>query len=447
MARTWIQELDEYPTGAKRRKILSMAVLASLICSYEAAIAPVVPLLLHDLNMTLTTYGLISAIALLCGGVAGFFGGRLADRYGRVRVLLPIMALTAFLALAMAFVTTATEFAVLRFVLTFADGMAIATTAPLVRDFSPRMGRAQALGFWTCGPVGANFLSAGIAAVTLPLFNNAWHSQFLIIGVLSLIASIVIALNIADLSPRLRAEVLHSEQRVIEAADTREPARAATLLTNRTILAHVIGIAVWLSFYISITAFGQTMLTQTFQRTPAAASMIMACFWVLNIVSLIVVGRWSDKLQLRRIFTCGFTLVALVVLAVFGYLMGRPDTSNAALMLTGALMGGAMGAAVSPWMANYSENSEDIDARLQGTTWGLYNLVVKGVGMVTLLVAPQVAHHSSWQVWIMITWVCMALFLVAMTRFKGPFWPRDVGHLQLPAHGAMHTVDAAHAKP
>ena len=127
--------------------------------------------------------------------------------------------------------------------------------------------------------------------------------------------------------------------------------------------------------------------------------------------------------------------------------MGRPDTSNAALMLTGALMGGAMGAAVSPWMANYSENSEDIDARLQGTTWGLYNLVVKGVGMVTLLVAPQVAHHSSWQVWIMITWVCMALFLFAMTRFKGPFWPRDVGHLQLPAHGAMRTVDAAHAKP
>ena len=48
-------ELDEYPTGAKRRKILTMAVLASLICSYEAAIAPVVPLLLKDMNMSLST--------------------------------------------------------------------------------------------------------------------------------------------------------------------------------------------------------------------------------------------------------------------------------------------------------------------------------------------------------------------------------------------------------
>jgi len=48
---SYVRQLDEYPTGSRRRRILAMAVLASLICSYEGVIAPVVPLLLEDLHM------------------------------------------------------------------------------------------------------------------------------------------------------------------------------------------------------------------------------------------------------------------------------------------------------------------------------------------------------------------------------------------------------------
>ncbi|MFD0471363.1 hypothetical protein ACFQ0B_25890 [Nonomuraea thailandensis] len=85
--------------------------------------------------------------------------------------------------------------------LAFVDGVAMASTAPLIRDFSPRLGRAQAFGFWTWGPVGANFLAAAVAGWTLPIFNDSWRSQFVIMGCFSLVISAVIAFNIADLSP------------------------------------------------------------------------------------------------------------------------------------------------------------------------------------------------------------------------------------------------------
>jgi len=65
MRLSYVRELDEYPTGARRMKILAMAVLAILIGSYEAQIAPVVPLLLKDLDMSLATYGAVSGAAAI----------------------------------------------------------------------------------------------------------------------------------------------------------------------------------------------------------------------------------------------------------------------------------------------------------------------------------------------------------------------------------------------
>ncbi|ARU06410.1 hypothetical protein CCO03_18655 [Comamonas serinivorans] len=418
----FVRELDEYPTGAKRRKILTMAVLASLICSYEGAIAPVVPLLLKDLNMSLSTYGLITAISFIFGAIASLLGGKLADKYGRVRVLIPMMAVCALLAYSMVLVNTATELAVLRCILAFVDAIAITTTAPLVRDFSPRMGRAQALGFWTWGPVGANFLSAGIAAITLPLFNNSWHSQFVIIGTISLVASIYIAMNIADLSPRLRAEVLQTERKVIEDASHKQPAPESSLLRHPVVWAHCIGIGFWLAFYLTITAFGQTIMVQAFGKTASEASSIMAGFWVMNLIAVAAVGRWSDKLQLRRVFPLGFTLILLVLLAYFAHLMEQPATPTWTLVIVGTLIGGAMGSAYSPWMALYSENAEDIDPRLQGMAWGLFYFVVRIVAVAVVILGPlTVEHTQSWRVWVLISGGCTFVFLIAMLFFKGPW--------------------------
>lgn len=437
VALAWTRELDEYPVGAQRRKFLFMAVLASLVCSYEAAIAPAVPLLLPDLDMDLLTYGLITASALVVGALAGMVAGPLSDKLGRVRILIPLMALTAVLAFAMALVETPVHLAIVRCVLALVEGMAITTTAPLVRDYSPRMGRAQAFGFWAWGPVGANFISAGIAALTLPMFDDAWESQFIIIGALSLIASIVIALNIADLSPRLRAEVMATEKVVIDDADEQAEAKFSTLIANPMVWAHVVGISAFLLLYLTVTGFGQLMISTTFNKSAAESSFIMSMFWVLNLTTLFLVGRWSDTLQLRRIFSFVFSVLSLIVMIYFATLMGDPSTSTVTLAITGAVLGGVMGAAYSPWMANYSENSEDLDPRLQGLTWGLFYLVVRLVSVGITIIAPIVLESTgSWQTWIIVCTVGVALFLVLSLFYKGP-WTRA----QLTAREAAATED------
>ncbi|MGY1727416.1 MFS transporter [Geodermatophilus sp. SYSU D01062] len=427
MPRSYVRRLDTYPTGRRRRRILAMAVLASLICSFEAQIAPVVPLLLDDLGMSLAAYGGISATAMLAGAVAGLIGGRLTDSVGRVRLLVPLMLLTSLLCVATTLVQTPTQLLVARTVLSFVDGVAIASTAPLVRDFSPRMGRATAFAFWTWGPVGANFLAAAIAGATLAAFDDSWRSQFWLMGGVSLVVSLVIAANIAELSPTLRASILQSEQRALGVADDARPARPGDLLRSAAVWAHCLGIACWLVTYLTLALYGQTMLVDTFALTTAQASQVMMLFWVLNLGTLVAAGRLSDRLQLRRPFSLGGTLVALACGVVLIRLMADPaGVSWTALMVTGVLLGAGLGVAYGPWMANYSENAEDVDPRLQGTAWGLFSFLSKAMAVVVLLVAPRVVDAADWRTWMVVSLGAMALFGVAVLFFRGP-WRRPAG--------------------
>ncbi|MGY0489524.1 MFS transporter [Streptomyces sp. WG-D5] len=418
-----VRELDHYPSSRQRMRILSMAVLAVLIASYEGQIAPVVPLLLDDLDMSLTTYGAVSATALVAGAIASMVGGRLTDTVGRVRLIVPLLMLTAGCCFLMTTVHSAGQLLAVRAVLSVVDGMAMAGTAPLVRDFSPRMGRAQAFGFWTWGPVGASFLAATVASLTLPLFDDSWRSQFVIMGSVSLVLSVVIAFNIADLSPELRARIVQSERETLARADHTKPPRVLDLFRHRAVWAHVTGIACWLVLYLTLNVYGQTMLAESFDLTAARASQIMAAFWTLNILTLVLSGRLSDRLQLRKPFCVAGTVAGVVLTAYLASLVGRDDVSHLHVALTGALLGGVLGCAYGPWMANFSENAEDVDPRLQGTAWGVFTFLTKAMAVVVLIAVPRVVESGGWRPWLIVSACCMAVFVPASLLFRGP-WRR-----------------------
>jgi OPA family glycerol-3-phosphate transporter-like MFS transporter len=426
MRLSYVRELNEYPTGLRRIWLLSMVVLAILIGSYEAQIAPVVPLLLKDLHMSLATYGSLSAIALVAGALASIIGGRFTDNYGRVRLLAPFLLVTGLLCFLMVTVHSPAQLLMVRILLAIVDGIAIAGTAPLIRDFTPRVGRAQGFGFWTWGPVGANFLAAAIAGATLQMFSNNWRSQFVIMGILSIVVTIVILFNIADLSPELRDRIRQTHRHEVVVTDPNRPARALTLLTRPNIWAHIIGIAFWLMLYVTLLIYGPTMISQSFKVDAATASSIMAMFWVLNLATLIIVGWISDRTQLRKPIALLGTVAALAVSSYLVHLVHTANPSHTTIMITGMLLGGTLGWAYVPWMANFSQDAEDVDPRLQGTAWGIYGFVGKVMAIVALLVIPRVVAAYGWGTWLIVANICMAVFIPATLLFHGPWLRRQV---------------------
>jgi len=116
------------------------------------------------------------------------------------------------------------QFATVICVLGLVEGPSWLATPALVRDFSPQLGRASAMGFWTVGPVAGSpdHLDRGgphPRRLHPESRADAWKSQFIISGVTALIVFVLSLFFLKDLSSRLRDQLMVSErdQALVEA--------------------------------------------------------------------------------------------------------------------------------------------------------------------------------------------------------------------------------------
>ncbi|MEU7857521.1 MFS transporter [Nonomuraea sp. NPDC049141] len=418
----YVRELSVYPVGRRRVWLLAIAVLASLIANFETTIATILPLLQRDLQMSLEVYGLIAAVSVLVGGLSAGFGGILSDRWGRVTILVPTLTVTAACNFLLATVDSVSGLFVVRCLMLFIEGAGITITASLVRDFSPRLGRAQAFAFWTWGPVGASFLASFIAGFTLPMFGNAWQSQAIIMGVVSLLLCGVIIWQIAEPSAALRAQVMQYEQAVVS-EEKIDPGKVKELFRHPHLWAHVLGNTGWQVLYWTFAIFGQTILASSaFGMETAQANRVVALGILLNAVAVIVVGRVSDRLRLRKPFTAVGIVLTIATLAYFISLVGTGATIGR-VTLVYAILFLVLGVAYVPWMANFSEDAEDVDPRLQGAALGLWGMVVRVMIVALLVISPMVVKAGGWGTWLWVALAGQVIFLASVAAFKGS-WRR-----------------------
>lgn len=424
------RELTTYPTGKQRIILLFLVVLANFIAAYEAQIAPVVPLLLEDFNMSLTTYGLITAASVFFGASSAFIFAPLADRYGRVNFLIPSLLLTTFTVFGMALVTSATSLLIMRCLMSFIEGVAVSTTAGLIRDYSPRTGRAMGYAFWTFGPVGSNFFANAIAGWTLPIFV-VWESQFIIQGSIALIGSLIVMFWIKDLSPQVRQKIVTDDDHAstineeIESDDDKvEEQKFKHIFKIPRMWLLPVGISFFLMTYLTIQAYGATFLVQAFGYTDSEAASIAKYFWLFNLFTLVLAGLISDKLRLRKIITMIGAILSVVYIAYFATLVGS-EIPITHMMIYTSLLGGFLGIAYGPWMALFSENAEDIRATLQTTAWGIFNFSVRAVAIAVTLIAPVVAAKNGWGTWFWITSIAAVIYIPIVFSAKGPWFKKN----------------------
>src|SRR5664280_3683445 len=78
----------------------------------------------------------------------------LADRWGRANLVTYGLLVTSVLVLVgLPNAPNKVTYLVLYAAVSLVEGMLLVATPALIRDFSPQLGRASAMGFWTLGPV------------------------------------------------------------------------------------------------------------------------------------------------------------------------------------------------------------------------------------------------------------------------------------------------------
>ena len=206
------RQLDTYPDTRARVFYLAITVLATITLYYELYVGgSVATLLLTNLRMSFTFYVVTVAFGALIGAFGSLFAG-LADRFGRANlVVFGLLFSAVFVAFIMPAATSKWPFTIESFVVSFVEGMCLVATPALIRDFSPQVGRATAMGFWTSGPVVGSLIVALVGTATIPaVVTNPqfWTHEYRIAGIAGLLVFVIAFIGLKELSPQLRDQLM-----------------------------------------------------------------------------------------------------------------------------------------------------------------------------------------------------------------------------------------------
>jgi MFS family permease len=395
----WQRQLEHYPEPAARRYQLSLVVLITVALYYALYVGGgVTPLVMREMHISFGYLVGYLAIANALGAFASLLAG-LSDRFGRARLvvwgLLVVSLLTAF---AVPAVHTRGAYAALGIVVGFVEGIILVATPALIRDFSPQVGRATAMGFWTVGPVLGSLLVSAVNSATLPILPE-WRGQFVICGAFGLVVWVVALFTLRELKPALRDQVMVSERdRALNerrAATTQIPGAQRNpwlQMLRADVIGSALGVSLLLLVYYTTVAFGVIYLVTVYGFTPARANGLLNWSWAANAVALIVAGIWSDALLVRKPFMlAGGVGAALLIWLTMGGGLAVPEHPNFAVMaLVGSAIAMLMGAAYATWMASFTEMIEALNPALTATGLAIWGWLLRLVVTAAFLALPHV---------------------------------------------------------
>ena len=454
----WDRKLYSYPSGSLRYFQLALAVFVTIILYYELyTVGGVSPLLAVQLHMSFTFLVLMIALTNLIGAFGSLAAG-LADRLGRVNIIiwgmLVVGILTAFV---VPQITDRYALAVVLCIIGFVEGTLLVATPALVRDFSPQVGRAAAMGIWNVGPVAGSLVVAIVAASTLEHFNNAWTSQFQISGIVGLITFVIALLAMKELSPELRDQLMvDTEDRALVearaaagyAANLERPFKQ---LCRADIIGPSIGFGTLLLLYFTLVGFGPILYATAFHLNASEANAVSAWAWGVNVVVTLLVGFLFDWTRLRKPWMIvGGVLTIFFELILLFHLGGT--LSFAALSTLMGLMSGSFGVAAVAFYAGYTETIEARNPALVATGLAIWGWIIRILACLSFVVIPWVvtsattlleghvhtpafqaavqAVYGEWRLWLWICVIGVVIFMLTVPLHTGPWTPKRARELR-----------------
>src|SRR6266576_1666182 len=206
------RQLDSYPETRARFMYLAITVLATITLYYELYVGgSVSTLILANLHMSFTFFVLTLAFGALIGAFGSLFAG-ITDRLGRANLVVFGLFFTGiFVAFILPAATNKWTFTIEGFVVGVVEGICLVATPALIRDFSPQVGRATAMGFWTSGPVVGSLIVAVVGSATIPSVVHDprfWTHEYRICGIAGLVVFVVALIGLRELSPALRDQLM-----------------------------------------------------------------------------------------------------------------------------------------------------------------------------------------------------------------------------------------------
>ena len=404
----WRRQLDTYPDTGPRVVYLAITVLATITLYYELYVGgSVSTLILTNLHMSFTFYVVVLAFGALIGAFGSLFAG-LTDRFGRANLVVFGLLFTGVL---VGFVLPAATdkwfFSIAGFVVGFVEGICLVATPALIRDFSPQLGRATAMGFWTSGPVVGSLIVAVVGSATIPAIvhdDRIWTHQYLICGIAGLVVFVIALVGLRELSPQLRDQLMVTmrDRALVQArakglsdadidAALRHPFRQ---LLKADVLVSSLAISLFLLIYYTAVGFLVIYMTTVFGFSVKDANGLGNWEWGFNVIAVILIGIFSDWFRVRKPFMLiggiASAVMTVVYLVQFGH---HPSYYTMAIIL--AVLSFCLGVAYVPWMASFTETVEARNPALIATGLAIWGWIIRVVVFASFLLIPVVINSVT----------------------------------------------------
>ena len=407
-ASLWKRQLDSYPDTGPRVVFLAITVLATITLYYELYVGgSVSTLILVNLHMTFTFYVVTIAFGALIGAFGSLAAG-LGDRLGRANIVVFGLLFTGvFVTFILPAATAKWPFTIESFVVSFVEGTCLVATPALIRDFSPQVGRATAMGFWTSGPVVGSLIVAVVGSATIPaVVSNPrfWTHEYYICGIAGLVVFVIALFGLKELSPRLRDQLMVTmhDRALVEAKAkgmTEQDIEAALKhpfrqLLKPDIIISAFAVSIMLLIYYTAVLTSLIYLTTVFGFSIKNANGLGNWNWGFNAIGVILIGVISDRFRVRKPFMVIGGVIAAITLVVFLEQAGHhPGYYTLAIMLAVLALG--LGIAYTPWMASYTETVEARNPALTATGLAIWGWIIRIVVFVSYLFIPVVINSVT----------------------------------------------------
>jgi MFS family permease len=408
LAWVWKRQLHSYPDTASRIGFLAITVLATITLYYELYVGgSVSTLILVNLHMSFTFFVVTLAFGNLIGAFGSVFAG-LTDRFGRANLVVFGLLFTGiFVAFILPAATDKWTFTIEGFVVAVVEGICLVATPALIRDFSPQVGRATAMGFWTSGPVLGSLIVAVVGSATIPTIvadPRFWTHEYRICGIAGLVVFVIAFIGLRELSPQLRDQLMVTmrDRALIEAkakglteadieAALRQPFRQ---LFKADILVSALAVSIMLLIYYTAVGFSVIYLTTVFGFSVKNANGLGNWNWGFNAIGVILIGFISDRFRVRKPFmVIGGVLAAVMVVVYLEQAGHHPGYYTLAIILALTALG--LGVAYTPWMASFTETVEARNPALTATGLAIWGWIIRVVVFISFLLIPVVINSVT----------------------------------------------------
>lgn len=358
-------------------------------------INPLFPVMQKDLGLNYQDLGLISAVLALTWGLASILCGRLADRVGHKRVLVPAMVIFSVLVATSGLATGLLSLMVIRGMMGLAEGAYVpASIVSTVQASKPsRVGLNIGLQQMAQPVVGLGL--GPLVAVGLLKIVPSWHWVFGVVAVPGLVLAFVMA------------RALRGREAAAAQGQSAAPAtRWTDVLRYRAVLVNTASMLCYLTCLITLSAFMPNYLTDHLKLNLDQMGLVLTGQGVGSFVGMVAIPALSDRFGRKPMLLVALA-VEVITLCALPLIGPDPGALFAALFLTTFMNSGAVAITVGPL------TSRAVPAHLAASATG----IVVGLGeIVGGAIAPAIAgamaHHLGITVIPTIALVAIAAALV-----------------------------------